>query len=110
MFLSSFESSVDVKKRVSIPAPFRKSLGGEDSALLHDGHRNARNSLPGHLGADERIDPLQAGHLVTGDPRTGRQHRGDHGQAEEPTRVLTSGSPRNVHESLESQIQRVRAL
>ena len=34
MFLSSFESSVDVKKRVSIPAPFRKSLGGRDSVYL----------------------------------------------------------------------------
>lgn len=34
MFLSSYESSVDVKKRVSIPAPFRKSLGGEDSVYL----------------------------------------------------------------------------
>ena len=34
MFLSSFESSVDVKKRVSIPASFRKSLGGEDSVFL----------------------------------------------------------------------------
>jgi MraZ protein len=34
MFLSSFESSVDVKKRVSIPAPFRKALGGEDSVFL----------------------------------------------------------------------------
>jgi MraZ protein len=34
MFLSSYESSVDVKKRVSIPAPFRKSLGGEDSVFL----------------------------------------------------------------------------
>jgi MraZ protein len=34
MFLSSYESSVDAKKRVSIPAPFRKSLGGEDSVFL----------------------------------------------------------------------------
>jgi MraZ protein len=34
MFLSNFESSVDVKKRVSIPAPFRKSLGGQDSVYL----------------------------------------------------------------------------
>ncbi len=34
MFLSSYESSVDVKKRVSIPAPFRKSLGGEESVYL----------------------------------------------------------------------------
>lgn len=34
MFLSSHESTVDVKKRVSIPAPFRKSLGGEDSVFL----------------------------------------------------------------------------
>ncbi len=34
MFLSSFESSVDAKKRVSIPASFRKSLGGEDSVFL----------------------------------------------------------------------------
>jgi MraZ protein len=34
MFLSSFESSVDVKKRVSIPASFRKSLGGEESVYL----------------------------------------------------------------------------
>ncbi len=34
MFLSSFESIVDVKKRVSIPAPFRKSLGGEDNVYL----------------------------------------------------------------------------
>ncbi len=34
MFLSSFESGVDVKKRVSIPASFRKALGGEDSVFL----------------------------------------------------------------------------
>ena len=34
MFLSSFESMVDVKKRVSIPAPFRKALNGEDSVFL----------------------------------------------------------------------------
>lgn len=34
MFLSSYESSVDVKKRVSIPALFRKSLGGEESVYL----------------------------------------------------------------------------
>lgn len=34
MFLSSYESSVDVKKRVSIPAPFRKALAGEDSVYL----------------------------------------------------------------------------
>ena len=34
MFLSSYESSVDVKKRVSIPAPFRKSLGGEENVYL----------------------------------------------------------------------------
>jgi len=35
MFLSSYESGVDAKKRVSIPAPFRKSLGGEDSVFLY---------------------------------------------------------------------------
>jgi len=34
MFLSNFESSVDVKKRVSIPALFRKSLGGQESVYL----------------------------------------------------------------------------
>ena len=34
MFLSSYESGVDVKKRVSIPAPFRKTLDGEDSVFL----------------------------------------------------------------------------
>lgn len=34
MFLSSYESVVDAKKRVSIPASFRKSLGGEDSVFL----------------------------------------------------------------------------
>lgn len=34
MFLSSFESSVDFKKRVSIPAPFRKALEGEDTVYL----------------------------------------------------------------------------
>jgi MraZ protein len=34
MFLSSFESSVDAKKRVSIPAAFRKALGGADSVFL----------------------------------------------------------------------------
>ncbi len=34
MFLSSFESGVDVKNRVSIPASFRKGLGGEDSVFL----------------------------------------------------------------------------
>ena len=34
MFLSSVESSVDAKKRVSIPAAFRKALGGADSVFL----------------------------------------------------------------------------
>src|SRR6185295_1548071 len=34
MFLSSFESIVDVKKRVSIPAPYRKALNGDDSVFL----------------------------------------------------------------------------
>jgi MraZ protein len=34
MFLSSYESIVDVKKRVSIPAPFRKFLNGDDSVFL----------------------------------------------------------------------------
>jgi MraZ protein len=34
MFLSNFESSVDVKKRVSVPAPFRKSLRGQESVYL----------------------------------------------------------------------------
>lgn len=34
MFLSSFESSVDAKKRVSVPASFRKSLGGDDWIYL----------------------------------------------------------------------------
>jgi MraZ protein len=34
MFLSNFESTVDVKKRVSIPALFRKSLGGQESVYL----------------------------------------------------------------------------
>jgi len=34
MFLSSFESVVDVKKRVSIPASFRKALSGEDAVFL----------------------------------------------------------------------------
>ena len=34
MFLSNFESGVDAKKRVSIPAPFRKVLGGADSVFL----------------------------------------------------------------------------
>jgi MraZ protein len=34
MFLSSFESGVDAKKRVSIPAPFRRVLGGADSVYL----------------------------------------------------------------------------
>jgi MraZ protein len=34
MFLSTFESGVDVKKRVSIPAAFRKALGGEDTVIL----------------------------------------------------------------------------
>jgi MraZ protein len=30
MFLSSYESSVDAKKRVSIPASYRRALGGEE--------------------------------------------------------------------------------
>ncbi len=34
MFLSSFESSVDAKKRVSIPAAFRKALGRADTVFL----------------------------------------------------------------------------
>ena len=34
MFLSTFESSVDAKKRVSIPAAFRKALGGADTVFL----------------------------------------------------------------------------
>jgi MraZ protein len=34
MFLSSYESGVDAKKRVSIPAPFRKALSGEESVFL----------------------------------------------------------------------------
>jgi MraZ protein len=34
MFHSSFEGVVDVKKRVSIPASFRKALAGEDSVFL----------------------------------------------------------------------------
>jgi MraZ protein len=34
MFLSTVESSVDAKKRVSIPAAFRKALGGADSVFL----------------------------------------------------------------------------
>lgn len=34
MFLSNFESGVDAKKRVSIPAPFRRALGGADHVFL----------------------------------------------------------------------------
>jgi MraZ protein len=34
MFLSSYESGVDAKKRVSIPAAFRKVLGGQESVYL----------------------------------------------------------------------------
>jgi MraZ protein len=34
MFLSSFESGVDAKKRVSIPAAFRKALGAADGVFL----------------------------------------------------------------------------
>jgi MraZ protein len=34
MFLSSHESGVDAKKRVSVPASFRKGLSGEDSIFL----------------------------------------------------------------------------
>jgi MraZ protein len=34
MFLSSFESVVDVKKRVSVPASFRKALSGEEAVFL----------------------------------------------------------------------------
>lgn len=34
MFLSSHESSVDAKKRVSIPASFRRALVGEDSVFV----------------------------------------------------------------------------
>ncbi len=34
MFLSNFESGVDAKKRVSIPAPFRRVLGGADVVYL----------------------------------------------------------------------------
>jgi MraZ protein len=34
MFLSSYESGVDAKKRVSIPASFRKVLGGADAVFL----------------------------------------------------------------------------
>lgn len=34
MFLSNFESGVDAKKRVSIPAAFRKVLGGADSVYM----------------------------------------------------------------------------
>lgn len=34
MFLSFHESAVDAKKRVSVPASFRKSLAGEDSVFL----------------------------------------------------------------------------
>ena len=34
MFLSSYESGVDAKKRVSIPASFRKVLSGEESVFL----------------------------------------------------------------------------
>ena len=34
MFLSSYESGVDAKKRVSIPAPFRKVLSGEERVFL----------------------------------------------------------------------------
>ncbi len=34
VFLSSHESSVDAKKRVSVPASFRKALSGEDSIFV----------------------------------------------------------------------------
>ncbi len=34
MFLSSYESGVDAKKRVSIPASFRKVLSGADAVFL----------------------------------------------------------------------------
>lgn len=34
MFLSSYESGVDAKKRVSVPASFRKALSGEESVFL----------------------------------------------------------------------------
>ena len=34
MFLSTHESGIDAKKRVSIPASFRTGLGGEDSVFL----------------------------------------------------------------------------
>ena len=34
MFLSNFDSKVDDKRRVSVPASFRKALGGEDVVYI----------------------------------------------------------------------------
>ncbi len=56
MFVSTYDSKVDDKKRVSVPAAFRKSLRGEDSVFLWPSIDPAKDCLEG--GSRRLIDRI----------------------------------------------------
>ena len=47
MFLSTYESKVDKKNRVSVPAAFRKVLGGDDNVILWPSIEEGKSCLEG---------------------------------------------------------------
>ena len=69
MFLSTYDSKVDGKNRVSIPAAFRKALGGGESVFLWPSLDKSKNCLEG--GGRELIEHTYAGirQLKPMDPR-----------------------------------------
>ncbi len=47
MFTSTYDSKVDVKNRVSVPAPFRKHLGGDEVVFVWPSFGKSKQCLEG---------------------------------------------------------------
>ena len=68
MFLSTYDSKVDGKNRVSIPASFRKNLGGDDAVFLWPSIDKSKKCLEGgsrqlimnYQRAFQRLKPMDS--------------------------------------------------
>ena len=83
MFLSNFDSKVDDKRRVSVPASFRKALGGEDVIYVWPSIDKSKTCLEG--GGRELIANFQRAlrRLKPMDPRRRALEYGILGQCRE---------------------------
>ncbi len=56
MFLSTYESKIDAKNRISVPASFRKALGGDDVICIWPSFGKNKNCLEG--GSKKLVNSL----------------------------------------------------